>query len=82
MDSVLEALVDRIPHPPGDRAAPLRALVFDSWYDRHRGAVALVYIKDGQVKVGDEICSAQSKKQYVVKAVGVLRPHELPVTKL
>lgn len=79
---VLEALVNRVPQPPGDRSAPFRALVFDSWYDKHRGAVALIYIKDGQVQVGDDICSTITKKQYTVRSLGILRPYEQPTSKL
>ncbi|XP_054261979.1 translation factor GUF1 homolog, mitochondrial-like [Macrosteles quadrilineatus] len=82
VDNVLKAVVERIPPPPGDREAPLRALIFDSWYDRYRGAVALVYIRDGSLKVGDEITSAHSQRKYSVKGVGLLRPHEEPTNKL
>uniref|UniRef100_A0A1B6LX32 Translation factor GUF1 homolog, mitochondrial n=1 Tax=Graphocephala atropunctata TaxID=36148 RepID=A0A1B6LX32_9HEMI len=80
VDSVLEALVTRVPPPPGSRTAPLRALVFDSWYDRYRGAVALVYIRDGTVQPGDEVFSHHSKRSYTVRGVGVLRPHEQPTS--
>lgn len=79
---MLEAVVSRVPPPTGDREAPLRALVFDSWFDRYRGAIALVYIQDGSVKVGDEVCSAHSKQNYTVRSVGLLRPHEQPTTAL
>lgn len=73
---VLKAIVERIPPPPVNREAPFRALLFDSWHDRYRGAIALVYVKDGIVKVGDEITSAHTKKNYEVRSLGLLRPHE------
>ncbi|KAG8303114.1 Translation factor guf1 mitochondrial [Homalodisca vitripennis] len=82
VDSVLEALVTRVPPPSGSRTAPLRALVFDSWYDRYRGAVALVYIHDGVVQPGDEVSSHHSKRHYIVKSVGVLKPHEQATSRL
>lgn len=79
---MIDALIKRVPHPPGDRSSPLRALVFDSWFDQYRGAMALVYVRDGQVQLGDEISSAFTKKNYIVKGLGLLRPHEEAVKNL
>lgn len=76
VDNLLEAIVKRLPPPPADRSAPLRALIFDSWYDRFRGAIALIYVRDGCISTGDEITSVHSGKSYIVKNVGLLRPHE------
>lgn len=73
---VLKAVVERVPAPPGDIQAPLRALIFDSWFDRYRGPVALVYVRDGRLQLGDLVISAHSNKTYTVKEVGILRPHE------
>ncbi|XP_054263133.1 translation factor GUF1 homolog, mitochondrial-like [Macrosteles quadrilineatus] len=82
IDTLLEAIIERISPPPGDRSAPMRALIFDTWYDKYRGAVALVYVRDGEIKVGDEIVSAHTKQKYSVKGTGLLRPHEVPTDKL
>lgn len=76
VDSLLEAIIKKVPPPPADRSAPLRALIFDSWYDRYRGAIALIYVRDGKISVGDEVISVHSGKNYTVKNVGLLRPQE------
>ncbi|MDD4006000.1 MAG: GTP-binding protein, partial [Bacilli bacterium] len=55
VEDVLEAIVKYIPAPLGDNDAPLQALIFDSYYDSYRGVIALIRIKNGQVKVGDRI---------------------------
>ncbi|XP_069677973.1 translation factor GUF1 homolog, mitochondrial [Periplaneta americana] len=82
VEDVFKAIIERLPPPPVSRNAPFRALLFDSWYDRYQGAVVLVYVADGTVKLGDEIVSTHSGKSYEVKNLGLLRPHEEPVTKL
>lgn len=82
VEDVLKAIVNRLPPPPVNRDAPFRALLFDSWYDRYRGAVILVYVTDGTVQVGDEIVTMHSGKNYEVKSIGLLRPHEEPTDKL
>lgn len=81
--SLLDAIVDRIPPPEMvDRNAAFRALLFDSWFDRHRGALNLIYVKDGSVNVGDEIQSFATEKSYVIRTLSILRPHELNVNRL
>lgn len=82
VEDVLKAIVNRLPPPPVNRDAPFRALLFDSWYDRYRGAVILVYVTDGTVQVGDEIVTMHSGKNYEIKSVGLLRPYEEPTYKL
>lgn len=82
VSEVVNAIIERIPCPSGSRDAPFRALLFDSWYDRYRGALVLVCVKDGSVKVGDEVVSAHTGKNYQVRALGLLRPHEEPATTL
>ncbi|CAG2063887.1 unnamed protein product [Timema podura] len=78
VEDVLRAIVERIPPPPVDRSADFRALLFDSWYDRYRGAILLVYVTDGSVKVGKEITFVHSGKNYEIRTLGMLRPHEEP----
>lgn len=82
IDQVLEAIVTRLPSPPVDRSAKFRALLFDSAYDKYRGALSLIYVKDGSISVGNQICSVHTKKQYDVKSLSLLRPEEVPVQKL
>ncbi|XP_068085950.1 translation factor GUF1 homolog, mitochondrial isoform X2 [Anabrus simplex] len=76
VDDVLRAVVERISPPSVDRSSTFRALLFDSWYDRYRGAISLIYITDGSLAPGDEITSVHSGKSYEVRDVGLLRPHE------
>lgn len=80
--AVLEAIVDKIPAPVGDETAPLRALIFDSYYDSYRGVVAHVRIKEGTVKVGDKIRFMITKTEYEVTELGVFTPGYLPLTEL
>lgn len=79
---LLDAIVSRIPPPIVNRAGDFRALLFDSWFDRHRGALNLIYVKDGCVNVGDEIQSYATEKTYAVRTLSVLRPHEHRVDQL
>ncbi len=74
IESVLEAVVKHIPAPKGDTNAKLKSLVFDSYYDSYKGAVSMVRIFDGSVKVGDEILFMQTGKSFVVTEVGVYKP--------
>ena len=71
VEQVLEKIVEKIPPPTGDINAQTKALIFDSYYDNYKGAVAFVRIKDGSVKVGDEITFMATGKSYVVSEVGV-----------
>ncbi|MBR3280487.1 MAG: translation elongation factor 4 [Clostridia bacterium] len=70
VDQVLEKIVSSIPAPKGDENAPLKALIFDSYYDNYKGAVAFVRLKDGSVKVGDEIYFMATGKIETVSEVG------------
>ncbi|XP_031618610.1 translation factor waclaw, mitochondrial [Contarinia nasturtii] len=79
---LLDAIVTRIPAPKVNRDSLFRALLFDSWFDRHRGALNLIYVKDGSVNVGDEIKTFTSEKSYIIKQLSILRPHEHAVKKL
>ena len=75
---VLEQIVKKIPAPSGDRTAPLKALIFDSFYDNFKGVICFVRIVDGTVKVGTEIKTFMSDKQFTVTEVGVFAPKMLP----
>lgn len=82
IDELLKALVDRIPAPKGDRNSPLRAFIFDSWYDRFRGVFAFVVVKDGFVEKGQKIRSLTSGRDYEVQQVGIMTPESTPVDRL
>lgn len=82
VEDVLEAVVARVPAPPGDENAPLKALIFDSYYDSYKGAVAYVRILDGRVKKGDKILLMAKNKEYEVTEVGILKPGMTPFKEL
>ena len=82
IDELLEAIVKYIPAPSGDVNAPLKALIFDSYYDSYRGVVMLVRIKEGKISVGDKISLMQANKQYVVTELGIRTIQEIPVKEL
>ncbi|XP_044254322.1 translation factor GUF1 homolog, mitochondrial [Tribolium madens] len=82
IQSVIEALIERILPPKVDRTAPFRALLFDSWFDKYRGALSLIYIQDGEINIGDEIQFCHSKKTYAIKTLSLLRPQEVATKKL
>jgi len=71
---VLEAVVQRIPHPKGDPAAPLKAMLVDSWYDPYLGVVILVRVIDGVLKKGQQVTFMQAGTQHLVDRVGCFRP--------
>ncbi len=75
---ILEAIVAHIPPPDGDTEAPLKALIFDSYYDNYKGVILFVRVKDGCVKVGDLIRTFRSDKQYDVTEVGAFSPKLSP----
>ncbi|BEJ13549.1 hypothetical protein CspHIS471_0307230 [Cutaneotrichosporon sp. HIS471] len=79
VDNVLRQIVDGLPAPKWEGDDKLRALVFDTFYDRFRGVVSLVRIKSGQVKKGDKVRFLQAGKKYDVLEVGIQNPEEVPV---
>jgi len=79
---VLEAVVERIPAPAGDPAAPLQALIFDSHFDPHRGIVAYVRVRNGRLTRGMRIQMMSSGQQFEVQEVGVFRLQLEPVEEL
>ena len=75
---VLEQVVEKIPAPKGDENAPLKALIFDSYYDNFKGVICFVRIVDGTVKVGTHIKTFASNKDFFVTEVGVFTPNMFP----
>lgn len=82
IDAVLEAIVTRLPAPKGDRDAPLKAMLVDSWYDAYLGVVVLVRVIDGVLKKGDKIHMMNTGATYPVERVGVFRPQMDPIDEL
>jgi GTP-binding protein LepA len=82
VEAVLEALVQRLPPPKGDAAAPLKALLVDSWYDSYLGVVTLVRVKDGVLKPGMKIRLMATGASHQVERVGVFTPKTVPVPEL
>ena len=78
IEEVLEQVVTKIPAPKGDENAPLKALIFDSYYDNFKGVICFVRIIDGQVKIGTRIKTFMSDKQFDVTEVGVFAPKMQP----
>ena len=79
---ILEAIVAQVPAPAGDPAAPLKALIFDSWYDSYRGVVLLVRLLEGRLKPGQKILLWSNKRQHEVQGVGVFGPFAREVPEL
>ena len=79
---VLEAVIARIPPPKGDPKAPLRALLFDSWYDSYRGAVVMLRVMDGTLKKGDRIKFMATGRHYDVTEMGCYNPHPIAIEEL
>lgn len=79
---VLEAIVNKVPKPRGDVDKPLKALIFDSYYDAYKGVIAYVRIFDGKVKKGDQILMMNTKKTFEVTEVGIISPTHIAVDEL
>ena len=82
IEKVLDMIVDKVPAPKGDENAPLKALIFDSVYDNFKGAICVVRIVDGSVKVGSKIQMMKTKKVFEVTEVGYFVPEMQPCERL
>ncbi len=78
----LEAIITHLPPPTGDRDAPLKAMLVDSWYDAYLGVIVLVRIMDGVLKKGDRVRMMQNGSVHQVERIGVFRPAMTVVDKL
>ena len=76
---LMESIVYNIPAPKGDEKAPLRALIFDSFFDSYRGVVALVRVVDGKISTKDTVYMLASKNDTLIEEVGFRNPKEVPV---
>jgi GTP-binding protein LepA len=82
IEDVLEAIVHRIPHPKGSESAPLRALIFDSWFDSYQGAIVYMRVVDGSLAKGMRVRMMSTGKEFEVGEVGILRMTLVPIEKL
>ncbi len=82
IEEVLEAVIAKVPPPKGDRSIPLKALIFDSWYDSYRGVIVLFRVIDGTVKKGTKIKFFNTGREYLVETIGVNRPRPTPIAEL
>jgi GTP-binding protein LepA len=79
---ILESIVKKVRPPVGDPKAPLRALLFDSWFDNYRGAVVVVRVMEGTLRKGDKIYLMATQREYEVTEIGVFTPHPIALTEL
>lgn len=80
VELVLDALLEKCPFPKVFPTEPFKALIFDSWYDQYRGAIAMINVKAGQITKGQKIASFSGEKVYEVLEVGILYPGMTPTT--
>ncbi|XP_046437702.1 translation factor Guf1, mitochondrial-like [Daphnia pulex] len=81
VDAVLQSIVERIPPPKHCNInKPFRALLFDSWYDRYRGVIAVIAVIDGIIRNGDAISAKHTGKSYEIKDLGILQPNEVSLS--
>ena len=80
--ALLDAVCRRIPAPDGDSAAPLQALIFDSYYDAYRGVVSAVRVKNGRLRTGDQLFYMQARGRHDAEEIGVRTPSNKPIDTL
>lgn len=79
---ILRAVIERIPAPKCDSQKPLKALLFDSWFDDYRGVICLIAVHDGVIRKGDEITLTQADASYEVLELGLMYPEPTPMDAL
>ena len=82
VDDILNAVVERIPHPVGDEMAPLQALIFDSVFNSYRGIIAYFKIENGSIRKGDKVKFFSTGMEYVADEVGVLKMEMIPCSEM
>ncbi|XP_048778133.1 translation factor Guf1, mitochondrial-like isoform X1 [Ostrea edulis] len=82
VDEVIKAVIKRIPSPPADPQKPLKALVYDSWYDKFKGIICNIAVKDGSVSKGDKVTFCHALKSFDIQEVGLLHPEQTPTNML
>ena len=82
INEILEAIIKKVPAPKGSKDAPLKALIFDSWYDSYRGVIVLFRIIEGTIKKGTKIRFFNTGREYLVETLGVNRPRPTPINTL
>ena len=82
IEDVLSQVIELLPPPRGDYDKPLKALIFDSYYDSYKGAVSFIRVFDGKVKAGDRVRFFATGKEFDVTEVGVFTPRSVPVDEL
>lgn len=79
---ILDGIIDRIPAPVGDTDKPLKALLFDSWFNEYKGVICLVALENGVLRKGDRVTLAQTGKSYEILELGLMYPNETPMDAL
>jgi len=82
IDGLLEAIATRLPAPQGDRDAPLRALIFDSWYDPYRGVIIMLRVMEGTLSKGRKIRLMATGAEYDAGELGIMQPEMVPLKEL
>lgn len=82
INEVLNAVIERVPAPQSNPNQPLKALLFDSWFDAYRGVICLIALKDGMIKKGDMVTLAHEDLEYEVLELGLMYPDQQPMDAL
>lgn len=82
IDAILQAIITRMPAPQSQVDEPLKALLFDSWFNEYKGVICLIALKNGSLKKGEHITLAQTGESYEVLEIGLMYPNETPTDEL